>query len=108
MGNVCALKDGDYIYEQNLPYLEVKYLRGKIEAIISDKGKFVKAGQMLILVDGENSGEIFYVPEDGYQGSTFKILTTINDDINNNTYGSFLPVLLPNFKFFHYSIAKKN
>ena len=78
LGNVCALKDGDYIYEQNLPYLEVKYLRGKIEATISDKGKFVKAGQMLILVDGENSGEIFYVPEDGYQGSTFKILTTIN------------------------------
>jgi type I restriction enzyme S subunit len=37
-------------------------------------GKFVSQGNIVILVDGENSGEIFSVKEDGYQGSTFKIL----------------------------------
>ena len=28
----------------------------------------------IILVDGENSGEVFSVPQDGYMGSTFKQL----------------------------------
>ena len=28
----------------------------------------------MILVDGENSGEVFIAPEDGYMGSTFKVL----------------------------------
>ena len=28
----------------------------------------------IILVDGENSGEVFAVPHDGYMGSTFKQL----------------------------------
>lgn len=27
-----------------------------------------------MLVDGENSGEVFIVPQDGYMGSTFKQL----------------------------------
>ena len=27
-----------------------------------------------MLVDGENSGEVFTVPQDGYMGSTFKQL----------------------------------
>ena len=35
----------------------------------------------MILVDGENSGEIFSVTEDGYQGSTFKILN-ISKQVN--------------------------
>ena len=38
------------------------------------KGKFVYAGDNIILVDGENSGEVFTVPQDGYMGSTFKQL----------------------------------
>jgi type I restriction enzyme S subunit len=38
---------------------------------------------MLILVDGENSGEVFVAPSDGYQGSTFKLLDIYND-INND------------------------
>ena len=78
LGSVCTLSDGEYVSNQKLPYLEAKYLRGKIEATIQTDGKFVKKGETLILVDGENSGEIFDVSENGYQGSTFKILTTVN------------------------------
>ncbi len=39
-----------------------------------NNGKFVHKGDNIILVDGENSGEVFSVPEDGYMGSTFKQL----------------------------------
>ena len=35
----------------------------------------------MILVDGENSGEVFRTPIDGYQGSTFKQLS-INNNMN--------------------------
>lgn len=44
-------------------------------------GKFVAANSLLILVDGENSGEVFRSPIDGYQGSTFKQLR-INEYMN--------------------------
>ena len=49
-------------------------MRGKAEAKVLEAGKFVTKGTYLILVDGENSGEVFIAPEDGYMGSTFKIL----------------------------------
>ena len=35
----------------------------------------------MILVDGENSGEVFKTPIEGYQGSTFKQLS-INRNLN--------------------------
>ncbi len=35
----------------------------------------------MILVDGENSGEVFITPTEGYQGSTFKQLSF---DVNMN------------------------
>jgi len=54
--------------------LDAKYLRGKSSSAIVEKGKFVYAGDNIILVDGENSGEVFLVPQDGYMGSTFKQL----------------------------------
>ena len=44
-------------------------------------GKFIAADSLLILVDGENSGEVFRTPIDGYQGSTFKQLL-INGNMN--------------------------
>ena len=44
-------------------------------------GKYIPANSLLILVDGENSGEIFRTPIDGYQGSTFKQLS-ITDEMN--------------------------
>ena len=39
-----------------------------------ESGRFVKRGDNVILVDGENSGEVFMVTHDGYMGSTFKQL----------------------------------
>ena len=36
---------------------------------------------LLILVDGENSGEVFRTPIEGYQGSTFKQLS-INENMD--------------------------
>ena len=86
LGSVCTLNDGEYASNQKLPYLEAKYLRGKIEATIQTDGKFVKKGETLILVDGENSGEIFDVSENGYQGSTFKILTIVNATCKEYVY----------------------
>lgn len=41
---------------------------------IVEQGKLVYKGDNIMLVDGENSGEVFIVPQDGYMGSTFKQL----------------------------------
>ena len=54
--------------------LDAKYLRGKSTGVQLGEGKFVEKGDNIILVDGENSGEVFTVPVDGYMGSTFKQL----------------------------------
>lgn len=60
--------EGEYIC------LDAKFLRGKSTGEKIPKGKYVKKGDNIILVDGENSGEVFSVPCDGYMGSTFKQL----------------------------------
>ncbi len=73
-GQICQLLDGEKKSGVKYPYLEAKYLRGKIEAAILDSGKFVSKDTRLVLVDGENSGEVFIATEDGYMGSTFKVL----------------------------------
>ena len=77
----CQLSDGEKKSGAEYPYLEVKYLRGNIEAEIKDSGKFITSNTKVILVDGENSGEVFEVLEDGYMGSTFKVLN-ISEGIN--------------------------
>ena len=74
LGELCQLLDGEKYSGAKYPYLEAKYLRGKISATFLNSGKFVKKGTRLILVDGENSGEVFFATEDGYMGSTFKVL----------------------------------
>lgn len=56
------------------PCLDAKFLRGKASPTMHESGRFVKRGDNIILVDGENSGEVFNVPTDGYMGSTFKQL----------------------------------
>ena len=76
-------------------------------------GKYTAAKTLLILVDGENSGEVFRAPVDGYQGSTFKqlsiheemytdyVLQVINlhrKTLRENKVGSAIPHL--NKKFF--------
>ena len=70
---VCQLIDGVKMTGKG-GCLDAKYLRGKSSPIYLDKGRFVCENDSIILVDGENSGEVFTVPEDGYMGSTFKQL----------------------------------
>lgn len=88
--------------------LDVKYLRGEREAKTLISGKYVAENALLILVDGENSGEVFRTPVEGYQGSTFKQLamnTNMNTDyvlqvinlhrktLRENKVGSAIPHL---------------
>ena len=81
MQTLCSLVDGEKQNSIERTNLDVKYLRGESEAKILTSGKYVAANSFLILVDGENSGEVFRTPIDGYQGSTFKQLS-INDNMN--------------------------
>lgn len=79
MQDVCKLKDGIKLDSTPLINLDVKYLRGTSAGKAINSGKFVTANSYMILVDGENSGEVFRTLIDGYQGSTFKLL-----DIDQN------------------------
>ena len=85
MQMLCSLADGDKIGGKELPNLDVKYLRGEREFKILKSGKYVAANSLMILVDGENSGEVFRTPIEGYQGSTFKQL-----NINENMFTDYL------------------
>ena len=78
---LCSLVDGDKQNGIERTNLDVKYLRGERDAKTLTSGKYVTANSLLILVDGENSGEVFRTPIDGYQGSTFKQLL-INENMN--------------------------
>lgn len=70
---VCQLTDGLKATGKQC-LLDAKYLRGKSSGTIIEQGKLVYKGDNIVLVDGENSGEVFIVPQDGYMGSTFKQL----------------------------------
>ena len=89
MGEICKLCDGEKISGQSMIYIDVKYLRGTKEGEVVETGKFVTKGSTLILVDGENSGEVFTAPIDGYQGSTFKIL-----DVSNHLNKDYVLLLI--------------
>ena len=78
LAHICRLMDGEK-KEGNYVCLDAKYLRGRSAGDILPKGKFVSTGDNIILVDGENSGEVFAVPHDGYMGSTFKQLWVSGD-----------------------------
>ena len=71
--DLCQLIDGEKRNGKGI-CMDAKYLRGKSSATTVEKGRFVYAGDNIILVDGENSGEVFSVLQDGYMGSTFKQL----------------------------------
>ncbi len=75
MADICSLVDGEKLQGTEYPNLDVKYLRCEREAKTLNSGKFVSANTLMILVDGENSGEVFRTLIDGYQGSTFKQLS---------------------------------
>ena len=68
LSHICRLIDGEKKEGQHI-CLDAKYLRGKSTGAQLNKGKFVTKGDNIILVDGENSGEVFAVPHDGYMGS---------------------------------------
>ncbi|WP_180382820.1 restriction endonuclease subunit S [Campylobacter devanensis] len=79
LGEICKLTDGEKIQDIKLPLLDAKYLRGKKEAEYLSSGKLAKPNDLLILVDGENSGEVFINKEEGIMGSTFKKLNIVNE-----------------------------
>ena len=81
MQTLCSLVDGEKQNGIVRINLDVKYLRGKRDTNVLISGKYVVKNALLILVDGENSGEVFRTPVDGYQGSTFKQLA-INANMN--------------------------
>ena len=76
--NICWLDNGLKTKGDKLPYLEAKVIRGLKQPIILDEGVIVNCNQRVILVDGENSGEIMIPPYEGYMGSTFKIFSATN------------------------------
>ncbi len=84
LGNICVLNEGELISDKKYPYIDVKGLRTG-NYTFKQTGKYVSAGATLILVDGENSGEVFHTPMEGYQGSTMKVL-----DINNNMNAQYV------------------
>ena len=112
--NVVSLENGRKQSGLKLPYLEAKYLRGNAEAKYLEDGEVVNPGTKVILVDGENSGEVFFVNEKGYMGSTFKVLNIFDsldekyvllfmklhqDDYRNNKKGAAIPHLNKNVFF---------
>lgn len=74
LGSVCCLDNGVKQNNLHLPLLDAKYLRGKKEPEFRDTGVVLYENDYVILVDGENSGEIFTVKSTGIMGSTFKKL----------------------------------
>ena len=74
LSTLCWLDDGVKQSGEQLPYMDAKYHRGKGDVCYHTTGKVVDPQCKVILVDGENSGEIFNVTERGYLGSTFKVL----------------------------------
>ena len=105
--SICALLDGEKKSGKGI-CLDAKFLRGKSSGEYLQCGKYVNRGDNIILVDGENSGEVFSVPIDGYMGSTFKqlwisrtlyepyILECIRfykDDLRNSKKGAAIPHL---------------
>ena len=73
LNSICQLTDGLKATGKQC-LLDAKYLRGRSSETIVEQGKLVCKGDNIMLVDGENSGEVFIVPQDGYMGSTFKQL----------------------------------
>ena len=89
---VCQLTDGLKATGKQC-LLDAKYLRGKSSGTIVEQGKLVYKGDNIVLVDGENSGEVFIVPQDGYMGSTFKQLW-----ISSSMYGPYMLAFIQFYK----------
>jgi type I restriction enzyme S subunit len=90
--DICQLTDGEKREDKHI-CLDAKFLRGKSSGEYLYKGKFVHKGDDIILVDGENSGEVFSAPIDGYMGSTFKQLW-----ISSKVYKPYVLLFILYFK----------
>jgi len=90
--SICLLTDGVKQNGKGI-LLDAKFLRGKTKGTFVESGKFVYAGDNIILVDGENSGEVFSAPCDGYMGSTFKQLW-----LSNSFYVPYLLLFIRFYK----------
>ena len=75
MQEVCRLIDGEKLNNRTLTNLDARFLRGLSDGKVLKEGRYVPVNTCMILVDGENSGEVFITPMEGYQGSTFKQLS---------------------------------
>lgn len=108
INEIVWLGNGEKKTKKKLPYLEAKVLRGQKESTYRTSGEVVFEGDRIILVDGENSGEVFDVLYEGYLGSTFKKLMFVSDSVipytlfflkkyqtlfKNNKTGSAIPHL---------------
>lgn len=87
--NVCELSNGENLFDKKFPYLDVKYLRGKKEKNFVESGNYIAKGSKVILVDGENAGEIFTIKENGYLGSTLRALK-IFENVDANFFQYFV------------------
>lgn len=74
LGCICEVQNGPNFSGLNFPYLDVKTLRGNKDFIFKSEGALVSPGSRVILVDGENSGEVFLINSEGYLGSTLRLL----------------------------------
>ena len=107
---LCSLEKGNFNSGENLKYLDVKTLRNEKEPKIIKSGYIVNPNEKVIIVDGENSGEIFTVSERGYMGSTMRLfvankyidqeyldifLQTLKNTLRKNKKGSAIPHLNP-------------
>ena len=87
--NLCSLLNPKIGEHGKYPYLNAKFLRNKTDPEIKEKGRFIQINTKVILVDGENSGEVFLTHEDGYMGSTFRLL-----DINSQIFDKYILKLI--------------
>ena len=79
--DLCHLENGIKQQNLNLPLLDAKFLRGRKEAEYRTSGVVLYDNDVVILVDGENSGEVFTIPQQGIMGSTFKKLHFVDKNI---------------------------
>lgn len=128
LGNIVTLDNGEIIENEELDYFDVKTLRRNLDtgADVEKKtsGRIVEKNDLVILVDGENSGEVFKIPYRGYMGSTFKKLKFNTEEMwnyismflrrnkevfKNNKVGSAIPHLNKKlFKEFEFPLPPLN
>lgn len=74
LGDLVKFRPTKKTENGNQIIINTNYLRKKGTTNYASSGKFVYKGEIIMLMDGSNSGEMFEVPIDGYLGSTFSVL----------------------------------